>query len=534
LAFGLLNTGIVASYIIFTLITGFVLSKKITTDQHFYLGNKTTPWWAIGLSVVATYFGALTFLGGPAWAYQEGLSVILIHINYPIVVFIVASVFLPFFYNSGVASIYDYLESRFGKSTRLLMAGVFLFGNLAYSGIMLYTTALVLEFIIGIDVTTAILVVATIAMAYTILGGMSAVIWTDVAQSFLLLIGIIVIIVLLITELPDGLFGTLSQLKASGKTSPYNFSFEPDKVATIWTGVIAMTIYHVVVYGVNQMMVQRTLAAQNIGDAKKAYYLMGYSAFFIFMLFFTCGILLNGYYADRAFENGNTIMLQFASDAAIPGLMGVITAAVIAASMSSLDSSLNSMATVTTLDFYKLLLKPDESPSHYLKFTRLATLGWGIIIIIPAILFIDSSGSVLEILSKIGSFLVGAKLSCYVLGFYSKHTTEKGLLVGVAAGFLSLWYADSFLSIAWPWYCAIGGGVSLLVGWLASLCISGRQTEHHPFSIVGQRINFEITGRDIKESGWYLLPGKVDKGSYGLLVFFVASLLMLFFIEFSI
>ena len=182
--FGLLNTGIVASYIIFTLITGFVLSKKITTDQHFYLGNKTTPWWAIGLSVVATYFGALTFLGGPAWAYQEGLSVILIHINYPIVVFIVASVFLPFFYNSGVASIYDYLESRFGKSTRLLMAGVFLFGNLAYSGIMLYTTALVLEFIIGIDVTTAILVVATIAMAYTILGGMSAVIWTDVAQSF--------------------------------------------------------------------------------------------------------------------------------------------------------------------------------------------------------------------------------------------------------------------------------------------------------------------------------------------------------------
>ena len=76
--------------------------------------------------------------------------------------------------------------------------------------------------------------------------------------------------------------------------------------------------------------------------------------------------------------------------------------------------------------------------------------------------------------------------------------------------------------------------MSLLVGWLASLCISGRQTEHHPFSIVGQRINFKITGRDVKESGWYVLPGKVDKGSYGLLVFFVASLLMLFFIEFSI
>lgn len=534
LEFGLLNTAIVVSYILFTLITGYKLSKTIKTDQQYYLGNKTTPWWAIGLSVVATYFGALTFLGGPAWAYEEGLSVILIHINYPIVVFIVASVFLPFFYNSGVASIYDYLERRFGKTSRVLMASVFLFGNLAYSGIMLYTTALVLEFIIGVPVETAILVVATIAITYTILGGMSAVIWTDVVQSFLLLIGLIIIIALLVTELPLGFFETIEQLKQRGKTSPLNFSFDPSKVATIWTGVIAMSIYHVVVYGVNQMMVQRTLAAKNMGDAKKAYYFMGYSAFFIFLLFFFCGILLNGYYADRAFDNGNTIMLQFAADAAIPGLMGIITAAVIAASMSSLDSSLNSMATVTTLDFYQLLTNKKNSPQHYLKATRFFTLAWGIIIIIPALMFIDSNGSVLEILSKIGSFLVGAKLSCYGLGFYSKHTTEKGLLIGVAAGFLCLWYADSFLNIAWPWYCAIGGCVSLLVGWLASLAISGRQAEYHPYSIAGQKILFEKTGRSIKQSGWYVLPGKVDKCSYGLLGFFIISLLILLAIEMGI
>ena len=142
--FGLLNWSIVGVYMLGTLFMGYWLSRRITTAEHYYLGEHASPWWAIGLSVVATYIGALTFLGGPAWSYTDGFAVIMIHVNYPIAVFIVATVFLPFFFNSGVASIFDYLERRFGVSSRTLMSAVFLFGNIAYSGIMLYTTAGVL------------------------------------------------------------------------------------------------------------------------------------------------------------------------------------------------------------------------------------------------------------------------------------------------------------------------------------------------------------------------------------------------------
>ncbi len=518
--FGALNWSIVAVYIAGNLVLGYFLSKRVQTAEHYYLGRRTTPWWAIGISVVATYFGALTFLGGPAWSYTEGFSVIFIHINYPIAVFVVVTVFLPFFYRSGVASIFDYLEHRFGLASRTVMSAVFLLGNIAYSGIMLYTTALVLEFITGIGVVDAILVLAVVAVTYTMLGGISAVIWTDVIQASILFFGALLTAGLLLGALPDSLPNTLASLKAAGITDPFEYSLDPAKVGTIWTGVIAMSIYHVVVYGVNQMMVQRTLAARTLGDAKKAYIAMGYVAFPAFVLFFGLGVLLHAYYGGRAFDNENLIVLKFVAGIAAPGLMGILTAAVVAAAMSSLDSSLNSMATVTNLDFYAKFAKKDGTPEHYLKASRWFTLFWAVLMVIPAIAFTKAGGSVLEVLSKVGSFFVGSKLAMFGMGFYSKHASEKGLLIGVAAGFLALWYVEANHDIAWPWYCALGAVVSIVIAWIASIALDGYQREYSEYTVQGQKEKFRREQLDEKEDGWYVLPGKVDRASYWLLAYF--------------
>lgn len=520
--FGTLNWLVLAAYVLGNLLLGFILSKRVETAEDYYLGHRETPWWAIGISVVATYVGAMTLLGGPAWAYQEGFKVIFIHINYPIAIFIVITVFLPFFYNSGVASIFDYLERRFGLASRTVMSGVFLFGNAAYSGIMLYTTALVLEFITGMDVISAIMIVAAVAVSYTMLGGIAAVIWTDVVQSVVLFTGAIITAFLLIGELPAGFLGTLQELKGGGMLNPYEFSLDPSKVATIWTGIVAMSIYHVVVYGVNQMMIQRSLAAKSIGDAKKSYILMGYVAFLIFAMFFGIGVLFYAYYGGRSFDNENLIVMEFVARMGFPGLMGIVTAAIVAAAMSSLDSSLNSMATVTTLDFYEKFFRKDGSPEHYLKASRWFTFMWAVLMVIPAIAFTRSGGSVLELLSKVGSFFVGAKLAMFGLGFYSRHATQRGVLIGVAAGFLTLWWVETYADIAWPWYCALGGIVSAGVGWVASVLLDGFQEEDSPYTVRGQQALFRREGRAEKVDGWYLVPGKVDKASYGLLLYFVA------------
>lgn len=526
--FGTLNWSILVVYVIANLGLGFYLGKKIESANDFFLGDKSIPWWAIGISVVSTYVSALTFLGGPAWSYTEGLSVIAIHLNYPLVIFFVVTFFLPFFFNSGVASIYEYQERRFGPASRSVMSGVFLLSQGLTSAAVLYATSLVLEFITGMQVEYCIVVVTVIALIYTSLGGIAAVIWTDVIQAGILFLGAFVILFALFSEMPVPIAEALAGLKAEGRTDALNFSIDFTKVTTVWSGVIAMTLFHVTVYGANQMMVQRTLAAKNIGDAKKSFLMMGFGAFFIYFLFILLGVLFYSYYGGREFENGNTIILQFATDYGLPGLMGLIAAAVLAASMSSLDSAFNSMSTVSTIDFYQRYFKPGQSGEHYLKVSRIFTVFWAAMIVVPALMFAESEGSVLETLSKVGSYFVGAKLSMFALGFFSKHTTERGLLVGVAVGFVVIWYVATRTDIAWPWFCAIGGAVNISVSLMASLILDGKQTEYSPYTVVGQKAQFIADGKPEKEGNWYVVPGKVDRVSYYLLGIFVFSLAFLY------
>ena len=526
--FGALNWAILGLYLVANIYLGFALSKRVETAEDFYVGRRNTPWWAIGISVVATYVSALSFLGGPAWVYSENLAVIAIHMNYPLVIFIVITFFLPFFYNSGVASIYEYQEKRFGPASRSIMSGIFLISQALTSAAILYATSLVLQFITGIDVIAAIIIVSIIALIYTIMGGIAAVIWTDVIQAGVLLVGTIVILFAIISELPVPVVELLSTLKDTGKTTTLDFSFDLSKEATVWSGIIAMTLFHTTVYGANQMMVQRTLAAKNIGDAKKSFLMMGYVAFFIYWLFMFLGLLFYGYYEGREFENGNTIILQFAADYGLPGLMGIIAAAVIAASMSSLDSSLNSMATVSTVDFYQRYFKRNESSKHYLMVSRCITLIWAAAIVGPAILYSRSEGSILQTISQVGAYFVGAKLSMYGLGFFSKQATERGVLVGVFVGFVVIWIVASKTDIAWPWYCLIGGLVNVVVALVASWVIDGRQQEYSPYTIRGQQKLFSESGKADSEDGWYVLPGRIDKPAYGLIVFFLASCVLLY------
>lgn len=529
--FGTLNWTILVVYILLNLLLGWVLSKKVETAEDFYLGRRTTPWWAIGISVIATYVSALSFLGGPAWSYSESLAVIAIHLNYPIVVFLVITLFLPFFFNSGVASIYEYMEKRFGAASRAVISGVFLVSQALTSAAILYATSLVIEFITGIDVRWAIVIVTVVALVYTMMGGITAVIWTDVIQAGVLFVGALIIFFALINNMPMPLGETLEMLKGEGKMNPLDLSLDLKVEATVWSGIIAMTIFHVTVYGANQMMVQRTLAAKNIGDAKKSFLLMGFAAFFIYFLFFFLGILFYAYYGGREFEDGNTIILTFATDYGLPGLMGIIAAAVVAASMSSLDSSFNSLATISTVDFYEKYYRGGESPEHYLKVTRGFTVMWAVLIIVPAILYVNSEGSILRTLSQIGSYFVGAKLSMYGLGFFSKQTTEKGLLVGVVVGFVMIWFLAAMTDIAWPWFCLFGGGINIVVALVASRLIDGKQERWSEYSIAGQQAKFREEGLPEKDGGWYLVPGKVDSVSWYLLVFFALTIAFLYTFE---
>lgn len=532
--FGYLNWAIVAAYLVGNVALGWAMSRRVHSAQDYQLGDRSAPWWAIGISVVATYVSALSFLGGPAWAYGDGMAALAIHVNYPLVIFAVVVLYLPFFYNSGVASIYEYLERRFGVASRSVMSLIFLVSQTITTASILTATAVVITFATGVDVKLAIIGMTLVVLGYTMLGGMNAVIWTDVLQGVILFLGAGVVL--------WGLLGAVSPLSEAfdtlaetGKLNPINTDLDFSVAPTIWAGVFAMTLFHITVYGTNQMMVQRTLAAKTIGDAKKSYLLMGFAAFFIYFLFFFIGALLFVHFDGRPFEQTNEIILVFAQSLAIPGLMGILAAAVLSASMSSLSSAFNSLATISVTDFYQRFYRREASDQHYLAASRLFTIVWAAAAVPIAFAFINSGGSILETLSRVASYFVGAKLAMFGLGFLSKHTTERGLLIGVAAGFAGLYavvVGIPFVDwtppvIAWPWYVVIGGVINIVVSWSASVLIDGFQSEWHEQTVPGQRRRFREQGLPEKVGGWYVVPGKVDRICWALLGFFALTILFL-------
>ena len=203
--------------------------------------------------------------------------------------------------------------------------------------------------------------------------------------------------------------------------------------------------------------------------------------------------------------------------------------------MSTLSSALNSLSTVSVTDFYQRFLRSDASDRHYLAASRAFTVFWAALSVPIAFAFVDSGGSILERLSEVASFFVGAKLAMFGLGFLSRHTTERGLLVGVAAGFMGLYAVVAgipFLDwtppdVAWPWYVVIGGGINVVVAWTASVLLDGFRSEWPEQTIPGQRRRFREQGSAESQDGWYLVPGRVDRPSWALLVFFVVTLTFL-------
>ncbi|MFN3370805.1 MAG: sodium:solute symporter family transporter [Sphingomonadaceae bacterium] len=526
-AFGALNWAIVILFLVANLLLGWRLSRRIGSAREFHLGTGATPWWAVGLSVMATYVSALSFLGAPAWAYSDGLSALAIHLNYPLVIVIVITFFLPFFYLSGVPSIYDYQEKRFGPAARSVASLIFLITQALSTAAILYATALVLRFMTGIDVGLAIVLVTALALAYTTLGGMLAVIWTDVFQAVVLLAGALVILWALLAAAPQPPIETLAALKAAGRLDAIDWSLDPTRATTIWAGLLAMTVFHVTVYGGNQMLVQRTLGAASVGAAKKSYVLMGYAAFPIYFLFFLIGVLAWGHYGGRPFENPNEIILTFAGESGIPGLPGLLAAAVLAASMSTLSSAFNSLATATTVDFWQRWWRPAASDADVLRTTRWLTLGWGLIVILPAMLYAGAQGSILETLSRIGSFFVGAKLAMFALGFFSRTTTERGLLIGVVAGFAAIWWVASFTAIAWPWYAVIGSAVNIAAALLASRLLDGGAGGWPRWTVKGLLAEAPPARLAPEPGGWQALPGRFDRASRPLLLWFALTILAL-------
>ncbi len=297
-----LDWAVFALYFTGILSFAYVQSRKNVGVEGYFLANRRMPWFAIGLSVMATQASAITFIGTTGQAFDDGMEFVQVYLGLPLAMIIISAVFVPFFYNSKVFTAYEYLERRFDAKTRSLASFLFLLSRGMSAGIILYAPAIVLSVILGWDEKLTILIMAVVTIGYTLMGGITAVIWTDVVQMILALCGILVAIVVLFNALPAGVdagdvvyVGGIQQMWRS-----IDLSWDPTNTYTIWSGLIGGLFLALAYFGTDQSQVQRYLTGRSLKESRMGLMLNAFVKVPMQCLILTVGVLLFVFYHFEA------------------------------------------------------------------------------------------------------------------------------------------------------------------------------------------------------------------------------------------
>jgi SSS family solute:Na+ symporter len=484
----------------------------------------------IGLSIIATWTSAAAFISAPGWVYQDGLTAFIIVINIPLVMFFCSGIFVPFVYNLKITSVYEYVELRFGGYARLFVAIGFLVTSTMLVGIMALVPSLMLSALTGIDTIILSAIILIIAVAYTVMGGIKAVIWTDVSQMAILWLGGAVAFYVAITGAETSLAAGLSIVADAGKLESLDFSWDWALSNGVWVSIIGYGILHMQYFSSDQSQVQRLFTARSMKDVKYSFWFSGIVLNTQFFIFMTLGLFLYIFYAGREFTDPNAIMVHFVVNHIPVGVFGVIVSAVFAASMAAIDSLLNSMTTVYVKDIHERWIRGGRELAS-ISTSRFVTLGFGILTAVFVVFMGDDPRSPLvALMGEYVSYLTGAMFGVFIMGMFSRNSNEEGVCAGFVAGVIVVAVMDANFDFDWGWKSPLGLLVTCSVAYLTSFVTGGEQKDINEFTFVGQRAQLLKENR-IKEDGVYLLPGRFEKRSYVLLVFFALQFAFLLALE---
>lgn len=476
--FGWANWVVLLVYLVGLVAVGIYCSRAGGEDQDFFLAGGKIPWWAAGVSIFATMLSAITYLSIPARSYGTDWSWFLVNMGIPIVCVLVIFLYLPFFRRLKVASAYHYLEQRFDLGLRLLGSASFILFQLGRMGVVVLLPALALSAVTGVDVFLCIVAMGALSTLYTVLGGMAAVIWTDVVQVVVLIGGAIFALMVMASQIDGGLMGIWTIAAAEGKTalvSDFHFhdlSWSRDGILVILMGAIFTNLLP---YTSDQAVIQRYLTVADQTQARRA--LWGNAVIVIpaSILFFSVGTAIWVFYKTHPLnlvplDKPDQIFPWLIASEMPPGLAGLVIAGVFAAAMSSLDSSMHSIATAATTDFYGRLGSP-KTAQQTLRMAKLLTLVLGV--------FGTGSAMVLAtldiqflwdlFLSIVGLFL-GTLAGLFTLGIFSTRATAFHAWVGAIASVLVLawcrWGTEMHGLLYGGIALAVCCGVGILASWI--------------------------------------------------------------------
>lgn len=553
-----LDWSIVLIYLVYVIWHGIRLSRNAIGTAGFFLAGRSLPWWAVGLSVMATQMSAITLIGTTGQAYVDGMRFIQFYFGLPLAMIILCVTAVPFFYRARVFTAYEYLEQRFDAKTRTLTSFFFLLSRGLGVGVIIAAPSVILSIVLGWNELVTIFVIGMSTTVYTMLGGVQAVTWTDVKQMVIIFVGLSICVYVIISNLPAGVSfsDSLHLAGAAGKLQTIDFSFDLNERYTIWSGMIAALFLFLAYFGCDQSQVQRYLSARSVNEGRTSLLMSAFLKIPMQFLILLIGVLVFVFYQFRPppmifnevdaaqaasiqpiehqrlatefqslHENrrnaairfieargttedpaaradyiaSNSAYLEKRSEAAefvketneddsfndvnyvfpvfviqnMPvGVIGLIIAAILAAAMSSVAAELNSLATASTMDFYKRHFNRDGTEKELVAFGRFATLIWGVFACIVAT-FATNLGSLIEVVNTFGSFFYGSLLGVFVLAFAVPRARSVGAFYGLLFGIVSVWIASNYSDIAFLWFNVVGCLVTVAAGYTISVIHSG-------------------------------------------------------------
>ncbi len=486
---GPLDIGIVVAYCLAMILLGMWFSKRQQNARVYLLGDKNVAWWLVLISIVATETSTVTFLsvtgkGFGSWnsdsqQYVPGnLTFLQLALGYIIGRSLIAWWLLPQYFAGELYSAYQVLRLKFGPAVQKTASTVFLLTRMVADGLRLYLAALFLSGLMNLPMEWSILSMGLITLVYTYLGGIQAILWTDLVQFTIKVLGAILALFIILHVLPGGPAQFVAAAQTNGQNRLIDFQWNWSVAQNIWAGLIGGAFLTMATHGADQMMVQRYLCSKSLGQARVALVSSGLVIFLQFMLFLLVGIgffilMQEGLFSVPAGTPADKVFALFLAGEFMPvGVRGFIVAAVLAAAMSTLSASWNSAASTVVFDFYKPL-RPDKADRHYLGIARLVTLAAGaaqITIAWLASLMISQSSIVDQVLGVAG-LATGLLLGLFILGSLRWKVTSSAALTGMLCGLavvLVLYFSKSLLNvdIAWPWYTPAGTLTTVLAGLL--------------------------------------------------------------------
>jgi SSS family transporter len=475
--FSVLDYTIFGVYVAGLVGVGLLFTSQQKSIKDYFLAGRSMSYITVAISVLAALFSGISYLGAPAEVYAHGMAFMLFGLSFLIATPVTTLIFLPCFYHSRIYTAYQYLEERFSLPVRLLSSALFIIRVLLWLALVTYAPALALEQVTGLPLWFTIICTGVLTTLYTSLGGMKAVIWTDMIQFIVLLGGQLLILAVAIAQVPGGAKGIYQIGMETGKLD-LSLSFDPSVRITLWGLLLGGAVISLVQIATDQVSVQRYLTTSSLKEAQRSLWLKLLLLVPVLIVFYSTGLVLAAFYHVKGdplalgqISKVDQILPYFVMHQLPSGLPGLLIAAIYGATMSTASAGINALTTATLVDFHQRLAHKSKDPEQIkVGLARWLTVGYGGLMIMLAFV-VEKFGTLIEASNKAIGLIGGPLLGIFLLGMLSKRANTIGTVGGWLAGVGVLIPICFYTRTSFLWYGAAGFVVTVAVGWLLSLLI---------------------------------------------------------------